>query len=78
MLYDIKEGCLFITWFIPAREEMKQLIRRRVACCEEFLKGHSITLFMLNKQCICQEQVHVHVSYWEEMECIKGSTTELV
>ena len=75
VLYDIKEGCLFITWLIPAREGMKQLIRRCVSCCEEFLKGHNIALFMLNKECICPEQVRV--SHWEEMECINGST-ELV
>ena len=72
VLYDIKEGCLFITWLIPAREGMKQLIRRRVSCCEEFLKGHNIALFMLNKECVCPEQVRV--SHWEEMECINGST----
>ena len=40
VLYDIKEGCLFISWLIPAREEMKGLIKRRVSCCEEFLKRH--------------------------------------
>jgi len=38
VLYDIKEGCLFITWLISASEEMKQLIRRRVSCCEEIMK----------------------------------------
>ena len=57
VLYDIKEGCLFITWLISASEEMKQLIRRRVSCCEEFFKTHSIIQFILNDECIYEEQV---------------------
>ena len=63
VLYDIKEGCLFISWLIPASEEMKGLMRRRVSCCEEFLKRHNIVFIRLNNECICPEQVHVHVCY---------------
>ena len=61
VLYDIKEGCMFISWLILASEEMEGLIRRQVSFCEEFFKRHSIVHFMLNDECIYQDKVHIHV-----------------
>ena len=57
VLCGVKEGCVLISWLILASEEMKYLIRRRVSCCEEFFRRWNIVQFMLNDECIYQEQV---------------------
>lgn len=62
VLHSIEEGCLLVTWFIsPNDEELEYLIRKRVSCSEIFFKRHNIVQFMLNDECIYQEQVHTHV-----------------
>ena len=68
VLHDIRRKCIFVTWLIPTSEEIEQQIRRRVPFCKDFFKQHNIVLFMLNDECIYEEQVlaHVHVCYWEK------------
>ena len=59
VLYDIAEGCICVTWLIPATEELEHLIRRQVSCREDFLERHNIVQLILNDECIYKEQVPV-------------------
>lgn len=56
VLYDITEGCLFITWLVPASEnEIRGIVLDHDAA--DFFLEHNIVLLILNDEPICTEQV---------------------
>lgn len=54
VLFDITEGCLFITWLVPASDdEIREIVLNHQS---DFVK-HNIVLLILNDEPICTEQV---------------------